>query len=113
MLPQILWAVGVHLDTQSVRVREVERFAYKVIRHSNADPSAGDMFGESSERRAVGQQDSEVIEPERPLARRTLYSRLGMEPHERAVAADGTQSSSLFRPLQYLQSKHIAVIVDR
>ena len=62
--PAFAGAIGVHLDPEPVRIGEIERLADEMIGGSRVGAHPVEMGDEPAERRAVGQQDREVIETE-------------------------------------------------
>ena len=89
--------IGIHLDAEAVRIRQVDRFADRVIRRSSVDPERAEVRDESSERRAIGQQDREVIETEESAARYRLHAWLFHELDQRTLFSLGARARPALR----------------
>jgi hypothetical protein len=63
-LPFAARTIGVDLDAESIGIREIQRLAHEMVGHAEVDARLMQVQHRAAERRAVGQQDGEVEEPE-------------------------------------------------
>jgi hypothetical protein len=67
--PLVARPVGVHLDAVAVGVMQVQRLAHEVVRRAGCHARVGEVRCEPSQRRAVRQQQREVVEAMLPARR--------------------------------------------
>src|SRR5688572_4718380 len=89
--PLVAGTIGVHLNTESIRIAEVDRLAHQMISHASWLPSVREMRQEASERRAIGEQDRKVIEAEAAPSRNRRRADTLMELEERRVTILSSQ----------------------
>ena len=62
--PGLARPVGVDLDAEPIGVLQVERLAHEMVARAGVDADGTEMPDEAAERRAIREEDREVIEPE-------------------------------------------------
>lgn len=55
ILPRVTRPIGVHLDTQLVRVRQIEGLAHEMVGHADTNVLRGQVRSKAAEGRPIGQ----------------------------------------------------------
>ena len=90
----------------------VERFTDEVIGHADPRADGGDVRGEAAERRAVRQQDREVVETEGAAAR-ACHAWSGVELEEMGVVAVRAQPRRGRGRRMNAKAEHVLVVLNR
>ena len=110
-LPGCSRAVCVDLDSQAVRVAEVERLAHEVIGRTGPDTQAGEVLEEPSQCRPVRQENREVIQPEQSTRGRGAGTLLEFDEGE--WSALGTENGHPLVLSQHPEPEHALIIGQR
>jgi hypothetical protein len=110
-LPGTSRAVRVHFDTETIRIRQIQRFADEMIGRSRTRTNAKQMGNESAQGGAVRQAQCEVIQAERAAAWDRPRTAPRAEPDERAIVAVCGQRCLIRRSCQHAQAENLRVIV--
>src|SRR5687767_2205742 len=111
--PRIAGTVGVDLDPEPVRIREINRFAYCVIGHSGAYAYIGEVRNEPPKRCPVREQNREVIKSEQPAPRYWTRRGVSSQLDDGAIVIMRTQRRAVGGPSDRPQPDHTLVEKNR
>ncbi len=105
--------VGVHLDAEPIGVGEVDGLAHEVVRHPRVRADLPQVRQEPPQRRAVGKEDGEVVQPQQPAPGHRPHAGLLAQLQQRRVVAVRAQHRAAAVALQHAEAGHLAVVAQR
>jgi acyl-CoA synthetase (AMP-forming)/AMP-acid ligase II len=109
--PGVTRAIGIHLDTESIGIGEVERLADRVVRAAGSAPHRAEMSEKPAECRALRHQDGKVEQAQKPAARNGPDAATFAQPNEGSSA--GGESRLTHRLLHHGETQDLLVIRQR
>ena len=113
MLPLRARPIGVDLDSQSIRIGQIERLADGVIRAVGVLTLHAQVRDEAPQRGAIGQEDREVIQTEQARSRNRPYAPVFVKQHERLLFTLCPECRLPVFPREQLKTEHVLVINKR
>ncbi len=99
-------AVPIHLDSQSIRIGEIERLTDQMVTGTCWCPDGGQVSDEPSKRRPVREQDGEMIEPQARTWPAGSGSRPFLEQHQRLVGRCCPKRRAIAHAEEFTEPQH-------